>query len=146
MADKKKVCIIGGGATGVALLWTLAQDSKAREEWDITLIHNQLQLGGHSLTYPVEHNGKTFDIDIGVQFIAPMLYPNVHEMLKRPEFNSRVQVFDYNELKIACAFPRENGKPMNWGNFPEYQQGEQFALNTEAMQKEGNAFLQYVGR
>jgi len=146
MANKKKVCIIGGGATGVALLWTLAQDSKAREEWDITLIHNQPQLGGHSLTYPVKHNGKTFDIDIGVQFIAPMLYPNVHEMLKRPEFNSRVEVFDYNELKIACAFPRENGKPMNWGNFPEYQQGKQSALNTEAMQKEGNAFLKYVGR
>jgi len=146
MTGKKKVCIIGGGATGVALLWILAQDKKAREEWDITLIHNQPQLGGHSLTYGVKHNGKTFDIDIGVQFIAPMLYPNVHEMLKRPEFKSRVPVTDYNELRIASAFPRENGKQMNWGNFPEYQQGEKFALYTEAMAKEGTAFLKFVGR
>ncbi|HEX9332178.1 MAG TPA: FAD/NAD(P)-binding protein, partial [Anaerolineales bacterium] len=146
MADKKKVCIIGGGATGVSLLWILAQDKKAHEEWDITLIHNQPQLGGHSLTYPVKHNGKTFNIDIGVQFVAPMLYPNVHEMLKRPEFASRVPVTNYNELKIAAAFPRENDKPMNWGNFPEYQQGEKFALYTESMANEGTAFLKYVGR
>jgi hypothetical protein len=125
---------------------TLAQYKKAREEWDITLIHNQSQLGGHSLTYTVEHNGKPFDIDIGVQFIAPMLYPNVHRMLQRPEFKSRVQVFDYNDLKIACAFPREDGKPMNWGNFPEYQTGENFQLFTREMQAESAAFEKAVGR
>ena len=72
MADKRRVCIIGGGATGVALLWTLSQNEKARREWDITLLHNQPELGGHSLTYPVEHNGKTLNLDIGVQFIAPV--------------------------------------------------------------------------
>ena len=146
MVYKKKVCIIGGGATGVALLWTLAQDKKAREAWDITLIHNQSQLGGHSLTYAVEHNGKTFDIDIGVQFIAPMLYPNVHEMLQRPEFKSRVEVFDYNDLRIACAFPQEDGKPMNWGNFPDYQQGDNFQLYNQEMRAESDAFEKAVGR
>jgi hypothetical protein len=147
MANKSRVCIIGGGATGVALLWTLSQDKHAREEWDITLIHNQPELGGHSLTYPVQHNGKTFNVDIGVQFIAPMLYPNTHEMLKRPEFESRVPVFDYPELKIACAFPRDdNGNQMNWGNFPEYQQGDKFALYSENMQADSNAFQQFIGR
>ena len=146
MTYKKKVCIIGGGATGVALLWTLSQDKKAREEWDITLIHNQSQLGGHSLTYAVEHNGTTFDIDIGVQFIAPMLYPNVHEMLQRPEFKARVEVFDYNDLRIACAFPKEDGNYMNWGNFPEYQQGEKFQLFNKEMQAESAAFEKAVGR
>ena len=86
MAGKKKVCIVGGGATGIALLWTLSQDAQARQDWDITLIHNQATVGGHSLTYPVTQNGKTFPIDIGVQFISPMLYPNVHIMVDRPEF------------------------------------------------------------
>ncbi|MDX1377392.1 MAG: FAD/NAD(P)-binding protein [Anaerolineales bacterium] len=158
MADKKKVCIIGGGATGVSLLWILSQDRKAREEWDITLIHNQEQLGGHSLTYPVTKKlkkkvkgktttvEKTFDIDIGVQFISPMLYPNVHQMLQRPEFKSRVEVFDYNDLKIACAFPKEKGKSMNWGNFPEYQKGNKFQLVTDEMKDESAAFEKAVGR
>ncbi len=147
MADKRKACIIGGGATGVALLWTLSQDKKARQGWDFTLIHNQPQLGGHSLTYPVSHNGKTFNIDIGVQFIAPMLYPNVHLMLERPEFQSRVTVNNYPELKIACAFPRdENGKLMNWGNFRDYQQGEKFALYTKEMEEDSITFQNFIGR
>jgi hypothetical protein len=157
MTSKKKVCIIGGGATGVSLLWILSQDPKAREEWEVTLIHNQDQLGGHSLTYPVTRKiksrvggktvttEKTFDIDIGVQFIAPMLYPNVHQMLQRPEFKTRVEVFDYNDLKIACAFPRMDGKYMNWGNFPEYQNGEKFQLATKEMEAEGEAFMKAVG-
>jgi hypothetical protein len=75
-----------------------------------------------------------------------MLYPMYMRCSNDPNSIHVWKFFDYNELKIACAFPRENGKPMNWGNFPEYQQGKQFALNTEDMQKEGNAFLKYVGR
>ncbi len=124
-----RVCIVGGGASGVSLFWTLAQDKRARQEWEITLIHNQPKLGGHSLTYPVQHNGKTLEVDIGVQFISPLLYPNVHDMLKRSEFKSRVPVFDYKELTIACAFPQSgNGQPMNWGNFAPYQSGSDFGL------------------
>ena len=114
MANKQKVCIVGGGATGVSLLWALSQDSQARQQWDITLIHDQSTVGGHSLTYDVPWNGKTFPVDIGVQFISPMLYPNVHVMLQRPEFKSRVPVRDYPALDIACAFPPDtNGNPLN---------------------------------
>jgi hypothetical protein len=141
----KKVCIIGGGATGVALLWCLAQDADACQEWEVTLIHDQPQLGGHSLAYPVPRNGKTLYIDIGVQFISPMLYPNVHEMLKRPEFKSRVPVFDYDSLKIACSFPPdETGAPLNWGNFPAYQQGDNFALYSPAMADDAKVFEAFI--
>jgi len=141
---KKSVCIIGGGATGVSLLWALSQDAQASEEWDITLIHNQPTVGGHSLTYPVQQNGKTFPIDIGVQFISPMMYPNVHVMLGRPEFKSRVPMNNYDSLKIACAFPPLNGQPMNWGNFPEYQQGSNFALYNSDMQFDIDQFQAFI--
>lgn len=129
MASKQKVCILGGGATGVSLLWVLSQDSRARQAWDMTLIHDQSTVGGHSLTYNIPWNGKTFPVDIGVQFISPMLYPNVHVMLQRPEFKSRVPVRNYPTLDIACAFPPDaNGNPLNWGNFSDYQRGPNFAL------------------
>ena len=59
MAEQQKVCIIGGGATGVSLMWCLAQDPNARQNWAVTLLHDQDQLGGHSLTLPVQHNGQT---------------------------------------------------------------------------------------
>ena len=156
---KKNVCIIGGGATGVSLLWTLSQDAQAREGWDITLIHNQKTVGGHSLTMQVAWDGKNFSaydpkkkpaplkifpVDIGVQFISPMMYPNVHVMLQRPEFSSRVPMNDYESLKIACAFPRLNGKPMNWGNFPEYQQGPNFALYNSDMKLDIIEFQAFI--
>jgi hypothetical protein len=122
MSNGHNVCIIGGGATGVALLWALSQDPKS--SWNVTLIHDQPQLGGHSLTPAVKWNGKTFNVDIGVQFISPMLYPNVHDMLQKPEFKSSVPVFEYDSLKVAASFPRDiNNNPMNWGNFPDYQPG-----------------------
>lgn len=141
----RKVCIVGGGATGVSLLWCLAQDSAACEEWEVTLIHDQKELGGHSLAFPVERNGKTLHIDIGVQFISPMLYPNVHEMLKRPEFKSQVPVFDYDSLKIACAFPKDaSGAPLNWGNFPAYQQGDNFALYSPEMADDAELFEAFL--
>lgn len=142
---KKKVCIVGGGATGVSLLWAISQDAQARQEWDITLIHDQPTVGGHSLTYNVQQNGKTFPVDIGVQFISPMLYPNVHQMLQRPEFKARVPVRDYPALKIACAFPRDaSGNPLNWGNFPDYQQGANFSLYSPDMQFDIGEFEAFI--
>lgn len=145
MTTKKKVCIVGGGATGAAMLWALSQDAAVRQEWDITLIHNQPTVGGHSLTFSTVRNGETLYIDIGVQFIAPMLYPNVHVMLKMPDFQS-VEARDYNELQIACAFPRDSaGNMQNWGNFPAYQTGPQFsALYNPDMQKDIDEFQSFI--
>ncbi len=70
----ERVCIVGGGATGVALLWLLAkaqQRNRAAHQYEITLLHNDLlrdkngveqpgipSLGGHSRSVPVEVNGK----------------------------------------------------------------------------------------
>jgi len=117
-----KICIVGGGASGVALLWVLSQDPK--QSWDVTLIHNQPYLGGHSYSPSVKWNGKNFNVDIGVQFISPFLYPNVHDMLQKSEFGSRVAVTNYDSLKIACSFPRgPQNQIMNWGNFTNYQPG-----------------------
>jgi hypothetical protein len=145
MANKQKVCIVGGGATGVALLWALSQDPQASQEWDITLIHNQPTVGGHSLTYTTTRNGETLYIDIGVQFISPMLYPNVHAMLKLPDFQT-VQVRDYNQLQIAAAFPRDaNNNMQNWGNFPDYQTGSQFStLYNQDMQFDIGEFQAFI--
>jgi hypothetical protein len=133
----ERVCIVGGGATGVALLWLLAkaqQRNRAAHQYEITLLHNDLlrdkngveqpgipSLGGHSRSVPVEVNGKEYWIDLGVQMIAPEMYPNLMCMLKLPEFK-RVRL-DPVPLRVSCAFPPENdgGPARYWGNFPPYQ-------------------------
>jgi hypothetical protein len=133
----QSVCIVGGGATGVALLWLLAKAQKRNpgaHQYDITLVHNDLlkdkygqdqpgipSLGGHSRSVAVEVNGKEYWIDLGVQMIAPAMYPNLMCMLKLPEFSgvkmARVP------LKVSCAFPPDtpNGPARYWGNFTSYQ-------------------------
>ena len=132
----QRVCIVGGGATGAALLWLLAktQQRNPRLQYEITLVHNDLvkdkngqdqpgvpSLGGHSRSVAVEVNGTEYWIDLGVQMIAPAMYPNLMCMLKLPEFSS-VQM-DPVPLKVSCAFPPEvaGGPARYWGNFPPYQ-------------------------
>jgi len=149
MATQQNVCIIGGGASGVALLWALSQNPN--NNCNITLIHNQPYLGGHSYSPAVQWNGKTFNVDIGVQFISPFLYPNVNDMLKLSQFKSRVLVDDYDSLKIACAFPRDtNNKMLNWGNFPNYQlyptnpQDPRFQLYDADMMADAKTFQDFL--
>ena len=51
---------------------------------------------------------------------------------------------DYDQLKISAAFPRLNNNPMNWGNFPDYQSGPNFALYSQAMQSDIGSFQAFI--
>lgn len=144
-ANKLRICIVGGGATGISLLWCLAQHKKFKEELEITVIHDQETLGGHSNTLPVHQSGKTYNIDIGVQYISPMIYPNVAAMLQLPEFKSRVSVANCDELKIACSFPRDSkGAPQTWGNFKEYQHPSKSKLYNEDVKQDSILFQKFI--
>ena len=135
--SKKKVAVIGGGATGAAMLWCLTRDAAQRDAFEATLFHDDPSLGGHSDTYFVEFDaaGKgtlapdmkpgAYAIDIGVQFVCEPVYPNLYEMLKLPEFDgvSKMALKRHPELRIASSFRDD----LNWGNFPDYQTGPRFA-------------------
>jgi hypothetical protein len=150
----QKVCIVGGGASGVALLWCLAKAQQQNTgNFEITLVHDDLvyvngqpqpgipSLGGHSRTVPVTVNGTEYWIDLGVQMIAPVMYPNLMSMLKLPQF-ANVKM-DPVPLKVSCAFPgtTPGGPAQYWGNFPAYQttslyqQGASDAATFEALLK-----------
>jgi predicted NAD/FAD-binding protein len=140
----KKVCIIGGGVAGVGLWWTLAQSSQLAAEWDVTIIHDGADFGGHALTVPVQHNGGTTLVDTGVQFFIPLFYPNIDVLVNRPDFAPSVPVVAYDSLKVACGFPRLAGAPQNWGNFPAYQTGSNFAMYTPAMLRDAQRFQDFM--
>ena len=135
----RSICIIGGGASGVGLAWCLARARQlglAKESYSVTLLHNQRpplppgdlsagadanrgEIGGHSYSVPVTVNGVTYDIDLGVQVIAPKMYPNLLSMLTLSEFAD--VTLQPVPLNISCAFPPVNGTTPYWGNFPAYQ-------------------------
>lgn len=137
----EKVCIIGGGAAGVGLMWTLA---KADVDVDITLIDFREHLGGHALTVTVEHNGCQIPVDTGVQFYIPLLYPNISALTKLDGIKNSVPTEAYDDLRVACAFPRKNGEPRNWGNFADYQRGPDFAMYTAAMKDDAERFQDFI--
>src|SRR5262249_12848099 len=123
MGQVQRVCIVGGGAAGVSLAWSLAKASQLglnRAAYDVTLVHDGPNVGGHSLSGPVTLGGQSVRIDCGVQMIAPPMYPLTLSMLALPEFQS-VQLAPV-DLRIACAFPGTGpGTVQYWGNFGAYR-------------------------
>jgi predicted NAD/FAD-binding protein len=140
----QSVCIIGGGIAGVGLWWNLSVPNTSGNPWDVTIIHDGASFGGHALTVPVEHNGATTLVDTGVQFFVPLFYPNISALLSFPGIGSAVPVAPYDSLKVACAFPPRQGQPQNWGNFPAYQSGPNFALYTPAMFRNAQRFQAFM--
>ncbi len=134
---QKEIAVIGGGATGGALLWALTRSDEQRDGFRPTLFHDDPTFGGHSDTYFVKFDAQgkgtivpdmdpgAYAIDIGVQFVCEPVYPNLYQMLKLPEFNGiqKMALKSHPELRIASAFRDD----INWGNFPGYQSGPAFA-------------------
>jgi hypothetical protein len=70
-------------------------------------------------------NGQTVHLDLGVQLIAPAMYPAVSSMLALPDFAP--VVLDPVSLRIACAFPSVNGVHPYWGNYGTCQSTSLYA-------------------
>lgn len=119
----QRICIIGGGAAGIGLAWSLARATELglnAASYDITVVHDQDSIGGHSWTQPgVKVGNRTVNVDCGVQAIAPKWYPVTMSMLDLDEF-AGVGVTPL-EMKIACVFPDGGTADFKyWGNFGSY--------------------------
>jgi hypothetical protein len=140
MTQPKKIAVVGGGATGLSLLWCLTSQDATRDQVELTLFHNDPTLGGHSRTLYPEFGGKKYPVDLGVQYICPLLYPNTYKMLGLEEF-SGVTLQEHGEIKLAATF----NEKLNWGNFPAYQTGPLFEnLYTPENQLAALEFEAYV--
>ena len=141
----ESVCIIGGGATGAALLWCLAQDERARAETTVTLLARGFRPGRalDDRAGPATA-ARRFDVDLGVQLISPLIYANVRLMLGLDDFAPMVPMTDYDELKLACAYPDQNGAPRNWANFDAYQGDPLFSLYSPQMRANSHRFQEFL--
>ena len=114
---KKQIAVIGGGAAGCALAWTLARP-ETQTLTDVTVFHDDDEVGGHSRTIgiwfdaagkghvndaanPVPAGTTVYPVDIGVQFVCPTLYPNLYKQLQLPEFAGTVKLTPHAALKIS---------------------------------------------
>ena len=107
---KRRLAIVGGGASGVSLAWLASTQPRVMRDWDVTLLHDEPTLGGHSHSIPVELGGEVVPIDIGVQFVSPTLYPHTFAMLALPELRERVPIEHMGPLRMTSAFTPDH----NW--------------------------------
>ncbi|MDQ3033271.1 MAG: NAD(P)-binding protein [Myxococcota bacterium] len=148
MTTKKKIGVIGGGASGCSLVWSLMRP-ETENLCEVTLFHDEDVVGGHSKTIdvwfdaagkgfvddattPAPAGTKVYPVDIGVQFVCATLYPNLYRQLEFPEFKNQVNLTPHEALKISGSF----SPTLNWGNFPEYQSGPRFEQCFDAATKE----------
>lgn len=126
MAGKRRVCIVGGGASGLSLAWLATGSPRVSSEWEVTLLHDEAFLGGHSHTIRVPIGDRTVPVDIGVQFVSPTVYPHVTAMLDLPEMKARVAMEPMPPLTFAAAFT----PTLNWSTHDEYRRDHRFATCT----------------
>jgi hypothetical protein len=137
--EKKRICVIGGGASGLALLWCLTSQDLSNSVVELTLLHDEPIVGGHSRTEYPTFNKVEYPVDIGVQYICPLLYGNTYRMLALPEFEK--VTLTAGDIKLSAAF----GPDMNWGNFPAYQSGPRFEkLYTQQNQDAARDFVNAI--
>src|SRR5689334_18366611 len=116
MMRKQRLAIVGGGAAGVGLAWCLTSQPDPRQALEITLFHDEDELGGHSRTIPVwfdaegcghaepaPANNKVYPVDIGVQFVSPSLYPNLYRQLALPGLRDQVLLQHQPVVRISGA-------------------------------------------
>ncbi|MBL8744509.1 MAG: NAD(P)-binding protein, partial [Myxococcales bacterium] len=87
---KKRLAIVGGGASGASLVWALMEKPATADLVEVTLFHDEDAVGGHSKTIEVwfDETGRghavsaaapappgvvVHPIDSGVQFVFPTL-------------------------------------------------------------------------
>ena len=134
---KKRVCIVGGGASGLSLAWLATRCARVSSEWDVTLLHDEEFLGGHSHTIKVPIGERTVPVDIGVQFVSKAVYPHVTAMLELPELASRVAMEAMPPLTFASAFTDD----VNWSTHPEYRADSRFGRTSNGEAREHAAEL-----
>lgn len=77
----QRICIVGGGISGLTAAWALYQNS---DRFDIQVFEKEDRLGGNAITVDVpQHAGLAIPVDISVTACVVVAYPNYTELLRR---------------------------------------------------------------
>ena len=90
---KKRVCIVGGGISGLATAWGLAQHP---DRFDFQLYEKNDRVGGNAMTVQIpQDDGMSIPIDVSVTAYIPTVYHHYVTMLERYGIKSLATRFSY---------------------------------------------------
>ncbi|MGK3944977.1 FAD-dependent oxidoreductase [Streptomyces sp. RP5T] len=93
MIAKKRVCVIGGGISGLSAAWML---SRHPDRFEVELWEKNDHLGGNAMTVEIpQDDGTSIPIDISVTAYIPTAYHNYVNLLDRYSIKSLPTRFNY---------------------------------------------------
>ncbi len=93
-AARKRVCVVGGGISGIAAAWAL---SRHPERFDVVLYEKSDRLGGNAMTVEIpQQDGTTIPVDISVTAYIPTVYHHYVMLLERYGIKSTPTRFSYS--------------------------------------------------
>lgn len=79
MSARKRVCIVGGGVSGLGAAWAL---SRHPDRFEIALYEKEERLGGNAVTVDIpQDDGTVIPVDISVTAFIPTVYHNYIQLL-----------------------------------------------------------------
>ena len=93
-SNKKRVCIIGGGISGLSAAWALARHP---DRFDFVLYEKNDYLGGNAVTVEIpQDDGSKIPIDISVTAYIPTVYNHYVLLLQKYGIESLPTRFSYS--------------------------------------------------
>lgn len=94
MNAKRRVCIVGGGISGLAAAWAL---SRQPDKFEIALYEKNDRLGGNAMTVEIpQDDGSKIPVDISVTAYIPTVYNHYVILLKKYGIQSLPTRFSYS--------------------------------------------------
>src|SRR5882724_1615642 len=91
---KKRICIVGGGVSGLGAAWGLHHHP---ELFDFVLLEKNGRLGGNAMTVDIPQNdGSTIPVDISVTAFIPSVYHHYVQLMERFGIDQVTTRFSYS--------------------------------------------------
>src|SRR5258705_201063 len=79
MSARKRICIVGGGISGLGAAWAL---SRHPDRFEIALYEKEDRIGGNAVTVDIpQDDGSVIPVDISVTAFIPSVYHNYLQLL-----------------------------------------------------------------
>ena len=98
MGERKRVCIVGGGISGLGAAWAL---SRHPDRFEIALYEKEDRIGGNAVTVDIpQDDGSVIPVDISVTAFIPTVYHHYVQLLDLYGFAQVPTRFSYS---VSCG-------------------------------------------
>jgi uncharacterized protein len=116
---KKRICVIGGGISGLGAAWSLSQHP---DRFDLSLWERSDRIGGNAITVDIpQDDGTKIPIDISVTAYIPTVYNHYVLLLEKYGIRSLPTRFSYSVRFGSDVYAHDFDSPLKAELQPEIE-------------------------